>query len=356
MIATRMRQAASSIAGAIVYLFRDEFITPDAAPITSPRTAEPGPGTISFTDAGNIESISGGNLVISGTASGGSTGFFTTTFTRVAGRALVYNFGALVNGGISRLGWATSFGSGENIGVSIVNPTNIQVREQVANPTIIMTMPSTLMMVLRSTGFFLVNGTKLLWVARTINTSNIGANMWIGGGQTPNMSIVDLSVTDIVDMDADGKVYTSYVASPTSGQTTTMTAEGIVTFDWTPVAAETLVIMFRRTDDNNTLKIECNQAAGTIRFYKREAGVDTEFVTGTTTQTWTAGVSYHIVIRTIGTGAISYVNNVVRNQPAGQTFNQSATGVKVAGFTTGSNLYCWPYDVSALIPPALVPT
>lgn len=351
-----MMQAASALAEAIVYLFRDEFTTPDAAPIATPRTAEPGPGTIAFTDAGNIESISGGNLVISGTASGTNTGFFTTTFTRVAGRALVYNFGAVVNTGINRMGWASSFGSGMNMGVGFVNPTNIQVRETTANPTILVTMPSTLMMVLRSTGFFLINGTKLLWPARTVNTSNIGANMWIGGGQTPNMSIVDLSVTDIVAMDDDSKVYTNYIASPTDGQTTTMTADGIVEFNWTPAGGETLTIMFRRTDDDNTLKIVCTQAAGTIRYYKREAGADTEFVTGTTTQTWTAGVNYRITIRTVGTTVFSYVDNQSKNSPTAQTFNQSATGVKVSGFATGSNLYCWPYDVSALIPPALVPT
>lgn len=351
-----MRQAASSIAGAIVYLFRDEFTTPDAAPIATPRTAEPGPGTISFTDAGNVESISGGNLVISGTTSGTNTGFFTTTFTRVAGRALVYSFGAVVNTGISRMGWASSFGSGENIGVSFVNPTTVQVRETVANPSIPVSMPSTLTMVLRSTGFFLINGTKLLWPARTVNTSNIGANMWIGGGQTPNMSIVDLSVTDIVAMDDDSKVYTNYIAIPADGQITTMTADGIVEFNWTPAGGETLTIMFRRTDDDNTLKIVCTQAAGTIRYYKREAGADTEFVTGTTTQTWTAGVNYRITIRTVGTTVFSYVDNQSKNSPTAQTFNQSATGVKVSGFATGSNLYCWPYDVAHLIPAELVPT
>ena len=36
--------------GGVEFLLRDEFTTPDAAPITSPRTCEPGPGTLTFVD------------------------------------------------------------------------------------------------------------------------------------------------------------------------------------------------------------------------------------------------------------------------------------------------------------------
>jgi len=44
------------------YLLYDEFITPDAAPLTSPRTCEPGPGTLAITDTASVLSISGGQL------------------------------------------------------------------------------------------------------------------------------------------------------------------------------------------------------------------------------------------------------------------------------------------------------
>jgi hypothetical protein len=50
----------------LTYLLRDEFTTADAAPITSPRTCEPGPGLFDVADATNKFSISGGDLVCSG--------------------------------------------------------------------------------------------------------------------------------------------------------------------------------------------------------------------------------------------------------------------------------------------------
>lgn len=54
----------------IDYLFKDDFTTDEAAPITSPRTAEPGPGTWDIiADTGNNFSISDGKLVWGGSVS-----------------------------------------------------------------------------------------------------------------------------------------------------------------------------------------------------------------------------------------------------------------------------------------------
>ena len=44
-------------------LLYDKFSTPDAAPITSPRTCEPGPGTLTFVQPSNQLSIANGKLV-----------------------------------------------------------------------------------------------------------------------------------------------------------------------------------------------------------------------------------------------------------------------------------------------------
>jgi hypothetical protein len=48
----------------MAFVFRDDFTTNDAAPITSPRTAEPGPGTLTITDTGNKAGIAGNKLVL----------------------------------------------------------------------------------------------------------------------------------------------------------------------------------------------------------------------------------------------------------------------------------------------------
>ena len=49
---------------AVQFLFRDDFITDEGAPMVSPRTAEPGPGTWTLVDGGNDVSIVGEELII----------------------------------------------------------------------------------------------------------------------------------------------------------------------------------------------------------------------------------------------------------------------------------------------------
>ena len=48
---------------AVQFLFRDDFLTDEAAPLVSPRTAEAGPGIVNLIDTGNIMDISGGEIV-----------------------------------------------------------------------------------------------------------------------------------------------------------------------------------------------------------------------------------------------------------------------------------------------------
>ncbi len=52
----------------VVFLFRDDFITDEAAPLTSPRTAEPGPGTMTIVDTGNNMDVVSGRLAVSAVA------------------------------------------------------------------------------------------------------------------------------------------------------------------------------------------------------------------------------------------------------------------------------------------------
>lgn len=82
----------ASWAQPLVWLFRDEFITDDAAPISSPRTAEPGPGTLTVTDTDNKASISGGALQLAphSTPAWGDPGVWETGgLARVLGRAVI---------------------------------------------------------------------------------------------------------------------------------------------------------------------------------------------------------------------------------------------------------------------------
>jgi hypothetical protein len=62
--------------GAIPYLFRDEFTTSESAPIASPRTAEPGPGTLTCVQTDGELSIVGGAIRPFGSRKFDGTGMF----------------------------------------------------------------------------------------------------------------------------------------------------------------------------------------------------------------------------------------------------------------------------------------
>src|SRR5690348_15144558 len=53
----------------IIYLLRDDLITPASAPLTSPRTCEPGPGTLTILDTGNAWSINSSGEIVPSAAS-----------------------------------------------------------------------------------------------------------------------------------------------------------------------------------------------------------------------------------------------------------------------------------------------
>lgn len=82
---------ASFVKG-IDWLFRDEFSTDDPAPITTGRTAEPGPGTLTVVDTDNKSSISSGALQLAphSTPAHGDPGVWETDgLARVLGRVVI---------------------------------------------------------------------------------------------------------------------------------------------------------------------------------------------------------------------------------------------------------------------------
>jgi len=173
------------------------------------------------------------------------------------------------------------------------------------------------------------------------------SNQTIAGG-VYHLRTADLVANKYTEWDDNYALATSRTASPSNNVTTTMEANAIVEFTWTPASAQTLTIEFRKTDDSNLLKLVCDQAAGTIKLYNRVAGTDTELDSGKT-QTWTVGVARRIVIRCYGTGIDTIVANIRKHAATGQTSNQSGTGVKVSGFTTGANLICWQRQLSTTL-------
>lgn len=338
---------------AITYLLNDEFLTNASAPLGT-NTAEPGPGSEVFTDAGSIISKSGGEMVANGTASG-NTGFLNSaTADRVAGRITAFFFAAITAAGLGRVGLNSTTLTSSFIHHVLLGSGIFTVNDSGAyQPAFV--PPATLIFIERATGCFVCIGTRLIWVFRT-STSSVKPSLWFANAQAPNLRLGSVKVTTVAALAAEANLYTANSASPVSGDTFTMAADAIIDFNWTVVAAETLIIMFRRTDDNDTLKLVCDQAAGTVKMYKTVAGVDTELTGGTTTQTWTATTTYRVTVITQGTALVACVDGTRKNLPAAQTAQQNATGGKVSGFATGANLIAWRSDLSALIPAELVPT
>lgn len=85
-------------------LLYDEFTTSDAAPITDPRTCEPGPGTLDAVDA-SVASIDTGELAITGAQSWNSGLKSGTSFTLAEAKAFVGKKKIATNpsGGVSTL-------------------------------------------------------------------------------------------------------------------------------------------------------------------------------------------------------------------------------------------------------------
>lgn len=96
------------------YLLRDEFTTTEAAPLTSPRTMEPGPGTLTIVDTESIISIDHGALRIKDATTGGwQRHGIVASLTRAAGLAIAYRF---VDGDVQT--------TGEHIAVGVFTSNN----------------------------------------------------------------------------------------------------------------------------------------------------------------------------------------------------------------------------------------
>jgi len=93
-------------APASLFDLRDLFTTAHAAPLVSPRTCEPGPGTLTLTDTGNKMTTSASSLVVTGAVSAYTDPRITgATQLRTPGRVFYFrNKGALFEVGYRNSG------------------------------------------------------------------------------------------------------------------------------------------------------------------------------------------------------------------------------------------------------------
>lgn len=344
----------------VVYLLRDVFATDDPAPITAPRTCEPGPGTLTVVDTASRFSVDNHKLYVGA----GTTALSLTSggIARANARGLFFDTiqSSSSSTGI-KVGWTDGAG---DIKYCSLNLLNSRVNGGMFINSLFQDLydPQNVQryfVVLRTAGAFVggyIEGQPKLFYVETIQAqANPQVKIENYNAQDFNTLLDNLTVYDeLSELDTDWGVATSRTALPASGQTGTMTVDGQVDFTWTPAGGEIVDLQVRRTDDDNCWIVRCNQAGSRIYLYEKIAGVETERgAVGGVAQTWTVGTARKITVLAEGAGLRVYTIVVAAGTGGGQvlkytsaTFNQAATGIKVSGFATGANLVAWPRSIA----------
>lgn len=349
--------------GRIKYLLRDEFITALAAGSVNGTAAEPGPGSTRVViDTASHLSIATGEVQFDGgTGDTANLALFESGITRAAGIGLCTRFRVDANATVGPcIGWATA-----QTGLGIVMGTFIKpgawngvagywdggetggdfstVEKFDADTTY------DACLILRAVGtFYLIKGGTNFtpnWSLVRVGKSRNDATMYpVIADLTRVTQCSYLRVADITQkypgFATEFGMATAVNETPSTNATLTGKKDSIIEFTWTPGAGETLSLLFRRTDDDNCFRVDCAQAANTIKLYRREEASDTELDAGQT-QTWTIGNTYRIEIHTNGSIIRTFVDKLSKHAVV-DIFNLTATSAKVSGFATGADFVSWP--------------
>lgn len=333
----------------VVYLIDDEFPGDLAAPLSSPRACEPGPGSLLLTDTLSRFSIVGGLLHYSAGSGWGDPGLWAQVgLARAAGRAMLVRTD-LVAVGNQHYGWdgdqASTIATGNAIAL---NAGVLRAYDTASGPNLytIVAGWAILATVLRSSGaFHLIRGAglpdwTLLWPAITNATTPLYPAF---SNSSIEKDIDYLRVTDFpAPWDTDNGIATNAIPAAGVGEETTSLADAIIEATWTAVAGQVYELSVRRTDDDNRWIVRGDQVGGTIKLIERNAGVETE--RGSAAQVWTPGNIYRVVVTQFGDTIKAVSANSNKFEYALASFNNTATGVKTSHAVT--NLITWPRTIS----------
>jgi lysophospholipase L1-like esterase len=350
---------------AVHYLLRDEFTTDDAAPLTSPRTCEPGPGSLTAVELDGSFSIGGGKLLFTAQTTpvfGDQRIFDATAHARADTPAFIFtlNIDTQAVGKEAVIGWNAAVTGAYLTHAFYPNSNTILRTYNTADSRIIgnaaQGIDYKMAVIIRPTkgAFYILQGgaafpdPTLIWIdtAGSVTPLYAGLSNSSLTGSLDNFKIYKAPS----GWQTDFGPATHYIAAPVDGQLTTSTPDGMVDLKWTPAANETLNIMFRWVDDNNCWIVRCDQAGSTIRLYEKAAGVETQRATAA--YTWTVGTKFTVRVRFSGNTVDGWASVEATHSPAqvwsygSAAFQNTATGVKVVGFATASDLVAWPRTVS----------
>ena len=264
----------------MAYTLNDEFTTNDAAPISSPRTCEPGPGTLTVVQNDGQFSISSGTLDLPGqsTPAWEDLGFYSSDgISRANGTCLVAD---ITNSAWfeAALGFASSAGlvsSISSLAHAMQFPSAAGYVQTEDGAEISRAFPTSatgrLMIVLGTahTKYILHDGTNwyLLWISSdTTSTLYPVFQDYDFQGTLDNFRIFDQGSP----YDTDTGLADYYDNSPTVNDTWTGSADLLLHFtvDTLPSSGAAIRVAFRKQDANNLWYVYVNES-GNVYLYER---------------------------------------------------------------------------------------
>jgi hypothetical protein len=339
-------------------LLEDLFTTNEAAPIVTPRTCEPGPGTLAVRDVESKISITGNALLLDVQATPVSN-----EEDVVAGSAIARACGLAVYGQLTLSAGGGYFGFVNSAtptydtnlvdGIRIVSATGIRAH-QAANPVttmgdLVVAASNTyeLLIVARTNGtnFFVRGGSYSSWKLWTMATVSTGTNLRAAfSSLSTGAFVLDKLMT--MQLAAPYTTQTGLATEGHAGSVSTgqaLTHEGDFIANWTMTlpASGSTTIDFRRQDANNYWRLDI-ASTGAATLYEVVAGTPTS--RGTATGINTLGCWLKAVGTSIWFGY--NVGNKITYTSAANFQTATAGLVTLGASGTLSDLYLYPYTLS----------
>ena len=313
-------------------LLYDTFTTPEAAPITSPRTCEPGPGTLTIVDTGNNFAITSEGLVATGLASVGDPGFSAdlsgNVISRVSGLA-VYGSYRQATGGRIQLALDAALDTTPTLAcvyddVPIVAAFSGGVS---AAPyrTSVNTVYKTVVIVRPSGVFFVLDG-ELVWADDT-GGDVLDTALWQLRSSANDTRLSEFVVAPLASYNSawggDWTEVTDSESTPATGTLFDCEADFHLSFSFTHELGKYVYIETRYTDGDNNVRV--GAASNNAWVLRNEVGGSLETVYGGGSVA--DGVSYKVDLHLSGSDYSFFVNNaLVVSGTFSDDGNNSTTG------------------------------
>jgi hypothetical protein len=292
--ARRMKgKVVTSPPPSITFTLRDDFSTDAAAPLSSPRNAEP-TGTLTLVQTDGQFSIANGalNVPAQSTPVMGDLGFYGAAVTALGGRALLAKFTPTALGASGwGIGWKStanaSFDSGDRYGLQFASTTVLRAYFGATGLHTVggcSTAEHRVALVMQPNGltYYVRGGVYSAWALVWQHNVTLPATLYAAFMNMNNAGIIDtVRVTTLSGAFAQDRGF-AVVNAATAANNTDYAAVSACIIDLTITAPGTLAgsagFQWRRVDANNYHYVGFT-STGALRAYKMVDGVLTEYGT-----------------------------------------------------------------------------